>query len=393
MMTNLRNVLSIGVLLLAPVSAAPASKPTKRCIQLDVPVEVSATNYQYKTSRIDSNIDATGWLWDMYTWSHPTGEAIITDTIEVHEEFTIRAQLCVPPRSNKSSILQIASHGLAFDKRYWDVSSNPEQHNYVDAALGKGYSILTYDRIGTGGSTKPDAYTIVQSLTEVEVLKELTKLARSGKLIESSRINSDKNIRSYKPSKIVHVGHSFGSVLTIGMLSSYGELSDGAILTGFILGSHLGDTKTPEFGYEFAPANDARRFGDRPSGYMVQATESNVQRIFLQKGTFEPEMLRYTESIKNTVTVGEILSGGLPLAHPAKTYRGPVQFFIGEYDVPICGGDCNNTYDLDTLRDFFPAASNVSAYLQPSTGHGLTLSANATAGYEVMFSYLEAHHL
>ncbi|KAK7432913.1 hypothetical protein QQZ08_000384 [Neonectria magnoliae] len=305
-MMNLQNVLSVGVLLLAPVSAAPASKPAKQCIQLDVPVEVSATNFQYETSRIDSNIDATGWLWDMYTWSHPTGEAIITGTIEVHEEFTIGAQLCVPHGSNKSSILQIASHGLAFDKRYWDVSSNPEQHNYVDAALGKGYSILTYDRIGTGGSTKPDAYTIMQSPTEVEVLKELTKLARSGKLIESSRIKSDKNIRSYKPSKIVH-------------------LSDGAILTGFILGSHLGDTKTPEFGYEFAPANDARRFGDRPSGYMVQATESNVQRIFLQKGTFDPEVLRYTESIKNTVTVGEILSGGLQLAHPAKTYKGPVQ--------------------------------------------------------------------
>lgn len=168
----------------------------------------------------------------------------------------------------------------------------------------------------------------MQAPVEIEILKELTKLARSGKLLEVSKIKSEQNHKdkhTYKPGKVVHVGHSFGSALTIGMLSSYGELSDGAILTGFVLGSQLGSTKTSAFGLEFAPASDARRFGDRPSGYLVQGTESSVQQIFLKKGAFEPSILPYAESIKQTATVGELLSGGAPLGRPAPAFRGPVQ--------------------------------------------------------------------
>jgi hypothetical protein len=69
------------------------------------------------------------------------------------------------------------------------------------------------------------------------------------------------------------------------------------------------------------------------------------------------------------------------------------QCFNGEYDFPVCGGDCNDTYDLDAMKKFWPAASNISVYLQPKTGHGLTLSLNATAGYQAMFSYLDSYNL
>ena len=44
-------------------------------------------------------------------------------------------------------------------KRYWDIDVNPEEYSYLDAAITEGYSILTYDRLGTGQSDIPeDAY-------------------------------------------------------------------------------------------------------------------------------------------------------------------------------------------------------------------------------------------
>ncbi|CAM1509813.1 Fc.00g001480.m01.CDS01 [Cosmosporella sp. VM-42] len=377
-MSNLITVLTVGMSLLAPTSAtathAATYGATKSCIELQVPIQVSATNPHYASQRVDSNIDAMNWLWDTYTWSHPNLTTRITGEIYVHEKFNISARL------------------------YWDVQFRSGQYSYVDAAIAHGYSILMYDRIGTGGSSKPDAYTVVESPTEVEVLKELTKLVRSGNLIASSKVRwegsrHDIDAFSRKPSKVVHVGHSFGSIVTIGMLTSYGELSDGAILTGFILGSQTGGTKSSEYGFEFAPANDAQRFGDCPSGYLVQATESNIQYIFLKKGTFEPGMLCYAESIKQTVTVGELMSGGVPLGKPAPAFKGPVKFFLGEYDNVVCRGDCKNTYDPEILKSLYPAATDVSVYLQPETGHALTMSTNATAGYKVMFSYLKAHSL
>jgi hypothetical protein len=43
----------------------------------------------------------------------------------------------------------------------------------------------------------------------------------------------------------------------------------------------------------------------------------------------------------------------------------------------------------------FPAvpASDISSYLQPNTGHALTVATNSSAGYQVMLQYLDSHGL
>lgn len=70
------------------------------------------------------------------------------------------------------------------------------------------------------------------------------------------------------------------------------------------------------------------------------------------------------------------------------------QFFIGEFDYGFCVGDCKGTYkEADIKRLFFPAASDLDVHLQPGTGHGLALSTNATAGYNVIFNYLHSSGL
>lgn len=66
---------------------------------------------------------------------------------------------------------------------------------------------------------------------------------------------------------------------------------------------------------------------------------------------------------------------------------------MGEFDYPLCKGDCKNTWNQTMLNSLYPASAEISVYIQPSTGHGLTLSTNATAGYQAMFSYLASHGL
>lgn len=79
-------------------------------------------------------------------------------------------------------LLDFATHGVHYDSRYWDSEYQPEKHSYVDAALEAGYSTLTYDRLGVGRSDKPDAYTVVQAPLELEILRQLTLMARNGTL-------------------------------------------------------------------------------------------------------------------------------------------------------------------------------------------------------------------
>jgi hypothetical protein len=39
--------------------------------------------------------------------------------------------------------------------------------------------------------------------------------------------------------------------------------------------------------------------------------------------------------------------------------------------------------------DLYPGATALDVHIQPGTGHGLTLSTNATAGYKVTFDFLK----
>lgn len=218
--------------------------------------------------------------------------------------------------------------------RYWDVEIRPEDYSYVDSALRHGYSILTYDCLGTGNSTKADAYEVLQAGVEIEVLRGLTELSRAGNLVQSSEVagascDDISWFESYTPRKVAHVGHSYGSFMTSGLLSRYGNLSDGAILTGFLINEHLlNEVGTEAFGYEFAAESDPGRFADGASGYIVAATESNVQQIFLKKGTFEPELLHYAELVKQPNAVAELISGSQAFGRPATDFNGPLQ--VGE---------------------------------------------------------------
>ncbi|KAF4948192.1 hypothetical protein FGADI_9820 [Fusarium gaditjirri] len=382
--------LMIGLSSLLPALATPTGL-TKDCVQLQIPVTASANNTRYNSVKVESTIDLVDFIWDTSTWSHANRS---TEVLPVHGTYSISAQLCIPADGEKSDILQVATHGLGFDKRYWDPELRPEEYSYVDTAIARGYSILTYDRLGTGKSSKADGYNEVQLGLQVAILKELTVLARDGKLLASSKVLSKrphKTFYDYKPRKVVHIGHSFGSATTSGLLSLHGSLSDGAILTGFLPNNQSGKVGPNAFGFEFARQHDPKRFGDRPAGYAVQASLGSIQQIFLKKGSFEVEALEYAEKIKQTGTVGE-LSSSL-FGQRAAEFKGPLQYFIGENDYPLCDGDCNNTYDMETLKGLNPAASHIGVHLQPGTGHGLTLSTNATAGYEVMLAYLDSQGL
>jgi pimeloyl-ACP methyl ester carboxylesterase len=224
-------------------------------------------------------------------------------------------------------------------KRYWDVEVKSDQYSWVDYTLGQGYSIFTYDRLGTGASSKPDAYDVVQTDVQVEILRQLTLLIRSGQLVTcSKKLGGANTLDRYVPSKIIHVGHSLGSIITVGLLQVNGSISDGAVLTGFIPNTKLGGANVATWGFEFARESDPRRFGDRGSGYIVQKTKYNVLLSFLKKGAFEPALLDYAEQIKQPNTVSEFISIGAVFGTPAKDFKGPVQVSHLRYSPPFLIG-------------------------------------------------------
>ena len=213
--------------------------------------------------------------------------------------------------------------------RYWDIQQSPEEYSYVSAALKAGFSILTYDRLGTGSSGKPDAYDIVQSSLELEILRSLTLRARSGKLLshmKSEDCPGDLKAASQGFEKFVHVGHSLGSFLSTALVSAHPELSDAIVLTGFVVNGHILDTHEGQFGWELAKSNNAQRFGDRGSGYLVPGNENAMHEIFFKDGPqLDEEMISYSDRIKQTATVGELMTYRTLDTSGSRQFDGPIQ--------------------------------------------------------------------
>lgn len=246
-------------------------------------------------------------------------------------------------------------------KRYWDVDINPRENSYLDAAIAQGYSLLTYDRLGTGQSDVPeDAYDIVQIPTDVEILAGLTQLARSGQLLSSSTIvatydaaaNTTANsfAAADPPSKIIHIGHSIGSYITSGLLARHGDLSDGSVLTGYYLNSHLGLVNVSFFDHGFAAESAPERFSHYPSGYLLSTGPENMQKLYLRAGAFAPEMLDYADEVKQPEAVGTYASESVVFG-PATDFKGPLQVcIIGDFSCP---------FPHATLREFLLVVRDV----------------------------------
>ncbi|KAF2167136.1 hypothetical protein M409DRAFT_66194 [Zasmidium cellare ATCC 36951] len=357
------------------------------CQQLDIPVHAAADSAVYDLPRVDNDLEATAWAIFDATRTTPHGiESIIRNTT-TSGTFNIHAQLCHPHLGSSKDILQIATHGVHYDSRYWDSTYQPAKHSYVDAALKAGYSIFTYDRLGTGQSDHPDAYTVVQAPLELEILRQLTLMARNGTLYS---LASKTHYNTTQPSKFVHVGHSFGSFLTSAFIARYGPLSDGAVITGYILNEYLASAGSTSFSVEYA----GKTF-NRSSGYVV-SKKNGIQNIFFggdPKTAFTPELLEYGNKIKQPVPIGEFASAFSLIGNPGPSFRGPVQFLLPEFDFYICRGDCKGLADVKILNQTYPNAAAIEAAIQPNSGHALPLHNNATAGFLLTFDFLARHGL
>ncbi|KAF2491010.1 alpha/beta-hydrolase [Lophium mytilinum] len=298
---------------------------------------------------------------------------------------SISALYCTPtthPDPKKAPIVQLLTHGLGFDKTYWNFGAPKTTYNYIAAATAAGYATFSYDRVGTGLSSVEDPYNVVQAPFELALLTHLTEGLKSGTL--SHLIP--------KPAKIVHVGHSYGSQLSNALIATRPDLSNGVVLTGFSHNTTFEGLFEVSSGFHLASENQPARFGKRSSGYLTWGDKFANQYSFLKYPNFEPAVLEYAEAHKFPFTLGELVTFG-KIPYAATAFTGPILMIDGDSDLIFCGADCkgilDGPYSVSPL--LFAKASPLEFYLQPDTGHGMNLHGNATGWFGVVNSFLDKH--
>lgn len=179
-----------------------------------------------------------------------------------------------------------------------------------------GFSTFAWDRLGIAESQHGEAVNEIQSSLEIAALYTLTNQLRQGEIPGIS----------CKFDKVVHVGHSFGSIQSYSLVVLHPEASDGLVLTGFTQATSF----VPDFLYggNFVLANGVASFADYPDGYLAAGNPSGVQTNFFSPGDFSPDLLDLGYSSGQPVTVGELLTIGAQTA-ASNPLTGPVLVITG----------------------------------------------------------------
>lgn len=380
-----RSILLSVLLVASEAAAAAVPKNNYTCVSFMVHVPVSnATVVVPPFPEFQDESQAVAFVNEA-TIRTPSVPQVNLTTLT--KTFNISAEYCTPVHPGpKASTLQFLTHGLGFNRSYWDFympgKPNDAQYSYVNSATGAGYSTFSWNRLGIEPSTIADPYTEIQAGVELAVIVGLTTLVRSGNISQVP-----------VPKKVLHVGHSFGSELSVGLAAVAPEVSDGVVLTGYSGISNYTTLFLASAGLRFASENQPKRFPNTTysSGFVTWPDKYANQYSFFEYPFFDPAVLDRAEAAKYPFTVGEFLSiAALPVAAPA--FKGPTLYLAAEADLIFCASNCTGLFGADSVAiQGFNASSSVEAYIQPNVGHGINLHKNATGAYTYIQNWADRH--
>jgi pimeloyl-ACP methyl ester carboxylesterase len=382
-------------------AAFVSSASAMTCVNITVPVDLSARNGIFDIEAPQNSIDVVNFILEITRQGTNYTEELLQGYKTVSGHYELAATYCVPGKNDTGhsyspDTVQVLTHGLGFDRSYWDLPFNSGNYSYSAVATDDyGYATFSWDRLGLGMSSHGDPIQEVQALLEVDGLRALTEGLRNGCI--------DGIFDKFE--KIVHVGHSFGSthvseryfevwreqvltfsVQTYALTAMYPNISDGIALSGFSQNGSF----VPRFqlGGDFVDVKDnealAPLYGH---GYLAPGSPSAVQTNFFAPGAFDPEILTFVVDSGQPVTVGELLTVSGETASP-NNFAGPVFVITGELDIPFCGGSClegapnGSSIPAQAQRSF--KSTNISTTVVPGAGHGLNLEYSHPVTYKAI---------
>lgn len=375
----------MGAFYLAALALAAGAASAQVCQNLTVPVTISARNGVFNVSVTETNIDVTNFILNGVQQGHNASAEALEGYATISGSYDLAATYCAPA-SGAPSIVQLLTHGIGFDRSYWDIPFNNFNYSYTNIAVGQyGYATLSWDRLGIGMSTHPDPIADVQAPLEQAALTALTQSLLAGSI---------SGVPEF--AKVVHVGHSFGSELSYGLSRDNPTLTSGLVLSGFSQnGSFL---PYFELGGNFIAVQNSPLASEYAPGYFAAGDASGVQTNFFAPNDFDPSILAFAFATGQPVSEGELLTiGGEAMG--INTAAVPVLIITGERDLPYCGGDCLNTGNPSlpnipsSSQQYFPDAKPFEVFIVPGTGHALNLEYTHPTSYSTINTFLDSNGL
>ncbi|KAK8117723.1 alpha/beta-hydrolase [Apiospora kogelbergensis] len=351
------------------------------CREVSIPITVEVPRFLISTE-IRDDWDVAALVFNLTRRDSGQGFPLpITGNTAapVKSTYDMGATFC----GNGSTTL-ILTHGILESKRYWQPDfPDSDQYNFIEAAVAAGYSVLSYDRIGVGSSSRVNSITDAQFQVQVAVLNSLVDHVRDASTAR----------------KVALVGHSYGAYISIAAAAAASNPSrnvsmggvDAVILTGFAGGFSNFGPFLAGAGLRVARDRQPERWGALDPGYLTAVDAYADAYIYYHAGNFERRVAEWTHARgSEPFAVGELPSL-LATNITYDTVTAPVQIVQGKYDVSACGGNCEG--QLTKIRANLSGASVVETVEDLPAGHNLNLHLVAPRAFELMFGFLKRQGL
>ncbi|KAJ7183958.1 Alpha/Beta hydrolase protein [Mycena filopes] len=373
------------VVLFSSLAVASAASSTRgasdySCKDYTIPVKNVVALAFPLSFHINTEFDINDWTINESRRDSATAfNGIAGPPTNMTNSFNISARFCKPNKATKKTEkVLVMTHGLGADKRYWDPTfAGAAQYSLTQAAIARGYSVFTYDRLGTGLSTKADPHNVVQFPVQVEILAALTRAV----LAPNSAYTMGQKLTS-----AFHFGHSYGAYLTAGIASVYPELTSGISLSAYSGLFDWFDIFIAGWQSRIAAQLDPSLWGHLASGYLTAVDPWADAYVNFKTPFFDHPVSAWVSSVKSPYAIGELASLG-QLPYDTSNFTKPVQVMPGRYDVSACGGNCDGV--LNRTAAFWPKASPLNLNATFEAGHMLNLHHNSGQAFAAMLDFVD----
>ncbi|KAK4174516.1 alpha/beta-hydrolase [Triangularia setosa] len=368
------------------LAAANAGVP-KTCNDYKIPISFTSVNAVFGLDPFQTDFDVANFVTTIASRTPEISGSVLSPfSLNVTETHTISATFCRPghgkPDPKVENTVLIATHGLNFDRAYWDPQLDKETYSFLDWVLSQGYSVFYYDRLGVGESEQVSGY-VAQLSNQVAILTELTKLVKGGHYVGGTG----------QPSKTVLVGHGFGGAISSEVVRKNKKLVDGVVLTGFSYNStHLNGLEFLEAaGVRIAAQQQPGKWRQLDTGYLTTVDLFASVTTFFHDSYYDTEVARYADDHKVPFAVTELLTGHRFAIKPIE-FKGVAMILSGKYDFPFCMSDCDGVLE-NPGASIFSKTKAFKAISLPGTGHGINFHTTAAKSFEKITSFLAENGL
>lgn len=288
----------------------------------------------------------------------------------------IAGTLCSPPNA---TAIQLLIHGWTYDRNYWDLPYQPDTYSYVRAANRDGYATLDIDRLGDGRSSHPlSAFDTFYA--DVSTVHQVIHALRAGQF------------GSFQ--KVVEVGHSLGSLVTLTEAGLYKDV-DAIVTTGIAHSLNYVNVVSKIIADDYPAALDPK-FASSGLDVAYLTSDPGTRGGFYNPAVTDPNVVQADEQLKQTGNLVELATlAAYNVLNVDRTLNIPVDEVVGEQDPFICGllgPSCSSSAALaDFERPFYGPNATVVGYLAPNAGHDLQLQQSAPTTDAQMLSFSDTY--